>query len=42
MIICIIIKMHCKRLLQIQDLHSVFTASTQRAHSALEDPIALP
>jgi len=25
MIICIIIRMHCKRLLQMQDLHSVFT-----------------
>ena len=34
MIICIIIKMHCKR--QMQDLHVVFTACT------LEDPTALP
>ena len=40
MIICIIIKMHCKR--QMQDLHVVFTACTRRAHGALEDPTALP
>jgi len=50
MIICFIIKMHCKRLLQTQNLHGVFTACTrrahnapwQRAHGALEDPTALP
>ena len=31
MIICFIIKVHCKRLLQMQNLHG-----------ALEDPTALP
>jgi len=31
MIICI--KMHWKRLLQMQDLHGVFTACTRRAHN---------
>jgi len=36
--ICFILKMHCKRLLQMQDLHGVFTACTWHAHSALEDP----
>jgi len=44
MIICIIIKMHCKRLLQMQDLHGVCTAArgapTTR-HGTLEDPTAL-
>jgi len=34
MIICFIIKMHCKRLLQMQNLHGVFTACTRRAHNA--------
>ena len=34
MIICIIVKMHYKRLLQMQDLHGVFTACTRRAHNA--------
>jgi len=34
MIICIIIKLHCERLLKMQDLHGVFTARTQRAHNA--------
>jgi len=38
MIINIIVKMHCKRLFQIQDLHGVFTACTRRAHKA---PMAL-
>jgi len=33
MIICIIIKMHCKRLLQMQDLNGVFTACTRHAHN---------
>jgi len=33
-IICFIIKMHCTRLLQMQNLHSVFTACTRRAHNA--------
>ena len=45
MIICIIIKMHWKPLLQMQDLHIVFTACTRRAHSAqnaLYKTIALP
>jgi len=42
MIICIIIKMHCKRLLLMQDLHGIFTACTRRAHGALTDPTALP
>jgi len=34
MIICIIIKMHFKRLLQMHDLHGVFTACMRRAHNA--------
>jgi len=34
MIICIIIKMHWKRLFQMQDLHGVFTVCTRRAHNA--------
>jgi len=34
MIICIIIRMNCKRLLQKQDLHGVLTAPTRRAHNA--------
>jgi len=44
MIICFIIKMHGKRLLEMQNLHGVFTACTrsQLAHGALEDPTALP
>jgi len=42
MIICIIIEMNWKRLLHTQDLHGIFTACTQRADSALEDPAALP
>jgi len=37
-IICIIIKMHCKRLLKMQDLHGVFTACTRQAHN---DPTTL-
>ena len=41
MIICFIINMHCKRLLLMQNLHGVFTASTRRAHNALEDLTAL-
>jgi len=40
MVICSIIKMHCKLLLQMQDLHGVFTARTRRAHGALKDPTA--
>ena len=32
-IICIIIKMHCKRLLQMQDLHGAFTECTRRSKS---------
>ena len=34
MIICFIIKMHCKRQLQMQNSHGVFTACTRRAHNA--------
>ena len=34
MIICFIIKMHCKRQLQMQNLHDVFTACTRRAYNA--------
>jgi len=34
MIIHFIIKMHFKRLLQMQNLHGVFTACTRRAHNA--------
>ena len=34
MIICFIIKIHCKRLLQIQNLHGVFTVCTRRAQNA--------
>jgi len=41
-IICFIIKTHCQRLLQMQNLHGVFTSFTRRAHNALEDPTALP
>ena len=33
---CIIIKMYFKHRLQIQDLHSVLTARTWRAHYALK------
>ena len=47
--ICFIIKMHCKRVLQMQNLHgvlqrfySVHAARSQRAHGALEDPTELP
>ena len=40
--ICFIIKMHCKCLLQMQNLQGVFLACTQRAHGAREDPTALP
>ena len=42
MIICINIKMHSKGLLQMQNLHGVFTTCTRRAHTygALEDPTA--
>jgi len=32
--IWIIIKMQCKRQLQVQFLHGVFTACTRRAHNA--------
>jgi len=32
--ICFIIKMHYNRLLQMQNLHSAFTACTRRAHNA--------
>ena len=46
MIICFIIKMHCKRPTPnaefIRRLYSVHTARSQRAHGALEDPTALP
>jgi len=42
MIICFIIKIHFKRLLQMQNLHGVFTARSQRAHDALKDPTTLP
>ena len=42
MIICIIIKMHCKRQFQMHDLHGVFTACRWHAHGSLEDPTALP
>ena len=38
----IIIKMHCKRRVQIHDLQGIFTACTRLAHSALEDHTALP
>ena len=38
LIICVIMKMHFKRLLQIQILQLVFTACTRQAHGALEDP----
>jgi len=38
MIICFIINTHCKRLLQMQKLHGVFTACTWRVHNA---PMAL-
>jgi len=45
MITCKIIKMHCKHLLQIPNLHGVFTACTRRGHNAskalYEDPTAL-
>ena len=41
-IICVTIKMHCKRLVQMQDLHGAFIACTRRAHGAPEDPIAFP
>ena len=34
MIICIIIKLHCKRLFQTQDWHGVFTAYKHNAHNA--------
>jgi len=34
MIIYFIIKMHYKRLLQMQDLHGVFTAFVRRVHKA--------
>ena len=34
MIICFIIKMHCNSLLQMQNLHNVFTACTRRTHNA--------
>jgi len=46
MIICFIIKMNCKRLLQMHEftrrLYSVHAARSQRAHGALENPTALP
>ena len=38
MIICFIIKRHCKRLLQMHNLHGVFTACTKSAHN---EPTAL-
>ena len=38
MIICFIIKVHCKRLLQMQNLHGAFTAWTRRAHNAPTTP----
>ena len=34
MFICFIFKMHCKRLLQMQNLHGVITACTRPAHNA--------
>ena len=34
MIIYIIIKMHCKRRVKIQDLQSVYTAGTRRSNNA--------
>jgi len=46
MIICIIIKMHSKRLLQkagfTRHFYSVHAARSLRAHVALEDPTGLP
>jgi len=46
MIICFIIKTHCKRPTPNAEftrrLYSVHTARSQRAHGALEDPTALP
>jgi len=46
MIICIIINMHCKRLLQnagfTRRLYSVLLAGPLRAHGALDGPTALP
>jgi len=46
MIICFIIKMHCKRPTPNAEftrrLYSVHTARSQRAHGALEDPTTLP
>jgi len=46
MIICFIIKMHCKRPSPSAEftwrLYTVHTARSQRAHGALEDPTVLP
>ena len=46
MIMCFIIKMHCKRPTPNAEFtlrpYSVHTARLQRAHGALEDPTALP
>jgi len=46
MIICFIIKMHCKRPAANAEftrrLYSVHTARSRRAHGALEEPTALP
>jgi len=42
MITYIIINIHCKRRVQIQDLQDVFTACPRRAHGALKDTTALP
>ena len=41
MIIWFIIKLHCQRLLQMKNLHGVYSvhaARPQRAHGVLEDP----